>query len=177
MLTIGVAKVLDRSESLLTTLEATVSENRQTLKGLATRVDGVVQRMDTLASELTVTVQRTGEVVGEARKPLVRALDEGAGLMADLRQTRQRLDSTLSGLETLVADGRQVLGADGARQTLERLNILLKRTSLMVVQSREGIVDAVSYLRETTENLSHFSRKVREDPSLLLLAEDDEEVE
>ncbi len=172
-----VAKVLDRTDSLLATLEATVAENRDSLRSLTGRVDSAVGKIETLTDELTVTVKGTGVLVRDARPVLVRALDSGAVLMGDLRETRARLDTALAGIEGLMADGREILGPQGAQKMMVRLNTLLKRTSLMILQSRESVVEAVTYLRETAENLTEFSRKVREDPSLLLLGESEEEVE
>lgn len=171
-----VASVLDRTDKLLQTLEETVAENRETLKVATARVTGTAEEFEKLSSELAGTVRRTNELIDAARPKLVRALDAGGGLLAELRQTRSKVDGLVVTLEGLMTDGRDVLGPMGVQKTMTRLNTLLKRTSLLVVQSREDIVDAVGYLREATENMSHFSRKVREDPSLLLISESDEEV-
>ncbi len=172
-----VAKVLDGSEKLLRTLEETVAENRETLKEATTRVTGTAAQLESLAGELAGTVRRANRLIDAVRPKLARALDAGGGLMEEMHATRGRLDDTLAAMEGLMTDGRDVLGPAGVQKTMTRFNTLLKRTSLMVVQSREDIVDAMTYLRETTENLSHFSRKVREDPSLLLIGEGDEAFE
>ena len=172
-----VAKVLDRSEQLLTSLDQTVQENRQALKAATARITGAAKELEGLTGELAGTVRRTNGLIDAVRPKLVRALDSGGGLVEELRLTRGKIDDTLVSVEGLMTDGRDVLGPAGVQKTMTRLNTLLKRTSLLVVQSREDIVEAMNYLRETTENMSHFSRKVREDPSLLLISEGDEEVE
>jgi len=50
----------------------------------------------------------------------------------------------------------------------------MERGYLVLVQSQEEIETAVERLRETSENLSVFSQRIKDDPSLLLLGRGEE---
>ncbi|MCB9525883.1 MAG: hypothetical protein H6702_21280, partial [Myxococcales bacterium] len=67
------------------------------------------------------------------------------------------------------------LGPEGAGKLVGGLNRLEVRVQLRVLQTRENLVESIAYLKETSENMTAFSAKIREDPSLLLLGEGGDE--
>lgn len=159
---VRVASILDRADKLLETAEATIAENREGLRTLMTRLGSTAEKVDTLSAELAEAAKQGRRLIEDGRPRLVRALDQGAALMGELRESRGKLDVALAESGGLVKE---------LRTTVVPLEQLLSRSSMILVQSREDLVEALAYLRETAENMTVFSQKVRDDPSLLLLGE------
>jgi phospholipid/cholesterol/gamma-HCH transport system substrate-binding protein len=134
-----IARVLDRTESLLATMDATLTENRVALGTLAERLAGTATQIEKLSEELAGSARRVN-----------RLLDESTLLVKNARLTPERLNQVLE-------SGAAVLGS---------MNSVL-------TQSRRDLVEAIGYLRETAENTSALSQKLRDDPSLLLRGESD----
>lgn len=153
-----VASVLDRTDKLLATLEATVDENRVTLKKLGERTEALVGELESIA-------RTTDGLLSRAAPGIDRSLSAVSRLLSRLESTRENLDAALSSADALMMSVNDAVLAAMP---------FIDNSSLLVRQSRENLVEALGYLRETAENLSDFSRRVREDPSLLLLG--DEEV-
>ena len=150
------ASVLDRTDRLLATLDATVSENREALKLLATRLSGTAAEVEALSRELA----------GSARRANV-LLDEAALLVKSARATPERLNALLANGAAVLAESRAVLGPEGLQRTLASVNGLLAR-------SRQELAETIGFLRETAENASALTQRLRDDPSLLIRGESDE---
>ena len=122
-----------------------------------TSLDGATIRLDAL-------IASSGQHVN-------RAVRNASALVASLRTTRERLDLAFAAAQKLIEDGQGAIGNAGVGKTLASLNTLLRQGQRLLRESRDNLVDAAGYLRETGENMSDFSRRIREDPSLLLLGE------
>jgi ABC-type transporter Mla subunit MlaD len=155
-----VAKLLDHADQLLVTVNGTLDDNRAHARDLIERLSGATGQLETLARELTGTVQRANALLDKAGPHALKLLDGGAALMSDLRGTRGRVDGALDASTAVLSD---------LHRTLSSADKLLDRSQLLLVQSREEIVEAVKHLRDTAENMSVLSQRVRDDPSLLLL--------
>ncbi len=136
-----IAGVLDRTDALLATLDATINENREALKLLAARAAATSAQVEALSAELAGTSRRVNAL-----------LDETTALVKNAKQTPERLNAML----------------EQGTGVLTTMNTLL-------AQSRRDLVEAVGYLRETAENASALTQKLRDDPTLLLRGESDEE--
>lgn len=169
-----IASILDRTDRTLAQLEATVKENRGSLKTLSAKLATTADNVEALTARLDGTLGRADRILTDARPRLNRALDNGASLLGELRQTRQKVDAAITSADTLLKQGSTALGPEQLGKLLATVQKLTDRAQLMLVQSRENLVESVSYLKETSENMAVFSEKIREDPSLLLLGEDDE---
>ncbi|MCA9540128.1 MAG: MCE family protein [Myxococcales bacterium] len=161
-----VAGVLDRTNKLLETVEATVAENRETLKSLGGRADRIAAELEGLTAELAGSARRVNRLLERISPSIDKTLGASARLLDELRETRKTLDRALASADGFLKQGTT---------TLSGVDPLIDRTNLLLAQSRENLVEALAYLRETAENLSDFSRRVREDPSLLLIGEGDDE--
>ncbi len=148
-----VSAVLDRSAELLTTVNATLSENRESLKKLAERLSSSADQVEALSAELAGSARRANKL-----------LDEATLLVRNARATPERLNAVLEQGAAVLAESRAVLGPEGLQKTLGGLNTLL-------AQSRHEVVEAIGFLRETAENVSALSQKLRDDPSLLIRGE------
>ena len=147
-----IARVLDRTEALLTTVDAMLTENRESLKKLAEQVEVV-------ATELAGTAKQANALLGEATQ-----------LVKNAKATPVRLNAFLEQGTAVLAESRVVLGPDGLQRTIGAVNAVIGQT-------RQQLVEAIGLVREAAENASAFTQKLRDDPSLLLRGSGSEEGE
>jgi ABC-type transporter Mla subunit MlaD len=150
------ASVLDRTDKLLATLDATVSENREALKLLATRLSGTAAEVEALSRELAGSARRANAL-----------LDEATVLVKAARATPERVNALLENGAAVLAETRAALGPEGLQRTLSSVNGLLAR-------SRQDLAETVVFLRETAENASALTQRLRDDPTLLIRGESEE---
>jgi phospholipid/cholesterol/gamma-HCH transport system substrate-binding protein len=156
-----VVQLIDNTNKLLTTAEATLAENRANLRHLTAKVAQATEQVDGLARDLRGTAVRVNDMLEGAQPQVKRALADTAALASELRQSRAELDRALQAAQA-------ALGEEGAGRTVKSVNRLVERSSLVLTQSQEELDATLEHLRETSENLSVFSQRIREDPSLLL---------
>jgi phospholipid/cholesterol/gamma-HCH transport system substrate-binding protein len=149
--------LLDRSEKLMATVDGLLEENRASLKVLAARLSGTATQVEALTTELAGTARRANKL-----------LDESALLVKNARATPERVNAFLEQGTAVLNETRTLLGADGLQRTLGGINTVL-------VQSRHEVIEAIAFLRETAENMSALSQRLRDDPSLLIRGEEGDE--
>ncbi|MCB1737742.1 MAG: MCE family protein [Gammaproteobacteria bacterium] len=152
-------------EKSLEGLADTVStENRENLSALLANIRESTETMKTAADEIRATAVSTRELVSEVNKGTVTdILDDfavtasnAATLSSELRDSRQRLDNTLSQLNEAVAENRPEL-----RDAVADL-----RTTMHIVV---GNIDSLmQQLDSTSRNLNDFSRQVKRNPAALI---------
>lgn len=165
-----VAKVLDRADAVLSEAEKMVHDNQETVKNLAVVMGKTGENVARLSDEFSGSAKRLNALFDDVRPRTRRLLDEAAGVLKDGRTALASLDGAL-------VEGKRVLGPKGTQKLLISLQTALERVNLLMLQSREDVSEAMTYFRETTENMSEFSEKIRDDPSLLLLSSDEEGIE
>jgi len=163
--------LLARANALLKTLEQTVTENRRPLQQLHLRLEDTLRQGATTLESVSRLLRTIDGIAQENRQPIRTTLNNIEVVSRQLKQTRKQIDETLSAAESLLAEGRVSIGPEGVQATLKNLNQLLSRGQRLLRANRGNIIEATGYLRETSENMSDFSRRIREDPSLLLLGE------
>jgi phospholipid/cholesterol/gamma-HCH transport system substrate-binding protein len=151
------AAVLDRSEKLMATIDGLLDENRASLKVLAARLSGTATQVEALTTELAGTARRANAL-----------LDQTTLTVKSARATPEHINAFLEQATAVLAETRVVLGPEGMQRTLTGVNAIL-------VQSRHEVIEAIAYLRETAENLSALSQRLRDDPSLLIRGESGDE--
>jgi phospholipid/cholesterol/gamma-HCH transport system substrate-binding protein len=151
------ASILDRTDRLLATVNDTLEENRVSLRTLAERLSGTATQIEALSAELAGTARRANAL-----------LDNASGVLRGARVTPERVNAFLEQGTAVLAESRALLGAEGLGRTMTTFNNLL-------AQNRGSLVEIVGYLRETAENLSALSQKLRDDPTLLLRGESGDE--
>jgi phospholipid/cholesterol/gamma-HCH transport system substrate-binding protein len=157
-----VVALLDNTTRLVSTAEATVSENRGNLRELTSKVAQATAQVEALSRDLRGTAGRVNAMLDGAQPQIQKLLEDTAALAAELRKSREQLDRTL-------AAAQLALGEEGAAKTARSVNKLVERGTLILMQSQEELDQTMGYLKETSENLSAFSQRIKEDPSLLLL--------
>ena len=154
--------LLDNANKLMVTTEATVAENRSNLKDLSRKISLASTQIEALTRDLQGTAGRANALLDDAQPKISHLLTEADGLVTELRTSRAQLDQVM-------ATAKVTLGDQGLGKTATSVNRLVEKGHLILVQSQEDLEVSLSHLRETTENLSVFSQRIKEDPSLLLL--------
>lgn len=170
-----VASLLARADKILETYEAMGAENRENLRSVLGRVDAVMANAEKISGELTETARQFNGLLADIRPGLSRASNGAARLLSNVEQTRQLVDANLERSQKLIEHLEALSGPEGAQRTLASLDKLATRSTQVISQAREDLVEAIGYLRETSENMTDFSARVRDDPSLLLLGNEEEE--
>lgn len=170
-----ISSILDRTDRSLAQIEAAMTENRGTIKLLTEKITQTANSVEALTAGLTGTINRADRLLAEARPRLNGALEQGSGLLKDLRGSRRKLDATLGKVDTLLADTHQFMGSEGLGALITTVNQILKRAQLLILQTRENFVEAAALLKETSENMTHFTEKIRDDPSLLFMSDSEDE--
>jgi len=150
-------KLMDSSEKLITTLNGVLIDNRESLKTLAASMSGTAEQANLLAAELAKTAKQANSLLHEATV-----------LVQSSKGTPARLDAFLEQGTAVLAESKVLLGPEGVQKTLARINSMLAQTN-------RQIVETVGMLREAAQNAAVFTEKIRDDPSLLLLGDDDED--
>lgn len=146
-----VASVLDRTDKLLETTEATIAENRASMKTFSTNLAAASVRFDDISL-------RVDSMLLGAQPHFERAVRDGAKTLRNVRDTSGELSGFLT-------ESRKAMGS---------ADKLMSSGNIALMQSRESLVDGLRDLRVAAENFKDFSRRIREDPSLLIIREGDE---
>jgi phospholipid/cholesterol/gamma-HCH transport system substrate-binding protein len=150
-------KLIDTSEKFLATLNQVLIDNRDSLKTLAASLTGTAEQANLLAAELAKTAKQANALLGEATV-----------LVKNSKATPARLDAFLVEGTAVLKESKVLLGPEGAQKTLTRVNSMLTQTN-------RQIVETIGMIREAAQNAAAFTEKIRDDPSLLLLGDDDED--
>lgn len=133
------------------------------------RLAKVLDRTDALLEAVTRLVNDNRDAVKLLATRAAATAQQVETLAGELAGTSKRVNSLLEETTLLVKN---------AKATPERLNALLEQGTgilgnfnTLLVQSRRDVVEAASYLRETAENASALTQKLRDDPTLLLRGE------
>ncbi|HUS65124.1 MAG TPA: MlaD family protein [Kofleriaceae bacterium] len=152
-----IGKMLTTSEKFLATLDGILIDNRESLRTLATSMTGTAEQANLLAGELAKTARQANALLGEATV-----------LVRNSKATPARLDAFLEQSTAVLAESKVLLGPEGLQRTMARVNSML-------AQTHRQVVETVGLFREVGQNAAAFSEKIRDDPSLLLLGDDEDE--
>ncbi len=118
---------------------------------------GTAEQARMLTTELAATAKRANGLLAEATV-----------MLRNSRGTPAQLNAFLEQGTALLKESRGLLGPEGLQRTVARINTFLGQT-------QQQVVDTIGLLRETAENASALTEKLRDDPSLLLLGSDEED--
>jgi phospholipid/cholesterol/gamma-HCH transport system substrate-binding protein len=149
-------RLIDTSEKFLATLNGVLMDNRESLKTLATSMTGTAEQANLLAGELAKTAKQANALLAEATV-----------LVKSSKATPARLDAFLVEGTAVLKESKVLLGPEGVQKTLARVNSMLAQTNRQVVET-------IGMIREAAQNAAVFTEKIRDDPSLLLLGDDDD---
>lgn len=150
-------RLIVTSEKFLATLDGVLMDNRESLKTLATSMKGTAEQANVLAGELAKTAKQANALLAEATV-----------LVRNSKATPARLDAFLVEGTAVLKESKVLLGPEGVQKTLARVNSMLAQTNRQVVET-------IGMIREAAQNAAAFTEKIRDDPSLLLLGDDDDD--
>ncbi|MCF7826407.1 MAG: MlaD family protein [Candidatus Marinimicrobia bacterium] len=179
--------------NILTNTQDLISENREVLhaslanmntlleenrKGLKT----TLQSFNTLVNEnrqmLKQVLTSTDVLIQESREPLQRVftqMDSASMAMANFMVSTQaslnKLDMVLDNASVFSENlaKTDVVGiSEDISKTLNTMNETFTHVDLTILKTRQDLIKSIESLKVSAEYLSEFSRKVNDDPSLLL---------
>ena len=169
---------------LLEEMDKLAFNSNQFIEKNGQQVSALLDQFNSLAAETRQTVVQTRQLLSDNRttlKNIMKNMDSTVLMIyksIDEKQVRRIIDNTDRVIDKL----HSTLGKDGLQTSITKVdNVmdkaynLLKNINLTVMQSREDIHRALTFLRESSENLSEFSQSIKNDPSLLLRRSGDEE--
>lgn len=158
-----VTDVLDRTGSLMNTLDRVVGDNADDVTELLQSLARASNKLTAALDEIRATAQEARQAVAGIRRAAVEVLD-GKRVAAVLDQAHGALGDIRARV------GKQEMGkvVDILRKLLSRTDSMIERVDLILMRSREDIHVSLRYLAEAAENFRDFSRLIREDPSRLL---------
>ncbi len=158
-----VIAVVDHVDALVVSATGTLEENRPAVRDLTASLKSAGERVDAAVKTLEVETTATARAL---RQVAERVRDEvEPNKVRSIVTNVERISA-----QVRVAVDKADLPTVGAQ--FKDLMIALQRTvkniDTTVLRGREDLFASLSYLLETLENLSEFSRQIRENPSLLL---------
>lgn len=165
-----VFKAVADIDALVVSTRETIDENRQNVLAITTNAKSI-------STDIDASLKRVENEAILALKA-VRQLAEGLRDNVDKKKIGQivaNIDSVVANLKVAV---QQADVPDMALRFKELVSIsrnTIRNIDVTVLRGREDIYESLAYLLETLENLSEFSRLIREDPSLLLGGSEEQE--
>lgn len=162
--------LLAHIDELVVSVRGVIEDNRENVLRITTTLGGSVERLD-----------KTLAVVEEDTKRAVRAvreISEGVSKEVDPKQVRK----IVANLERITGELKTATDKANIPEVTVQTKELVssaKRVSdvleLTILRGREDVFASLAYLQETLENLTEFSRLIRENPSLLLGGSEEKE--
>jgi phospholipid/cholesterol/gamma-HCH transport system substrate-binding protein len=137
-----------RLSSILVSVDTILSVNQQP-------INNVVMNMDSLSSELTETLRTSNQILTRIN---------------DVIQSAQMdtIFNNFSEISTELAQLELVKLMDNLNKTILQASSTIKKIDLTYVQSQQDILETIDSIREAADYLEDFSRRISEDPTLLL---------
>jgi len=161
--------------STIDNMNALLTENRNVLK---TTLKSLNQLINENRKTLNKVLTSTNNIIEENREPLHRAfsqLDSASFHMAEFVRSAENSLEKLDGAITNASAFSEKLAATDVEKltndmstTLATINNTFTHVDLTVLKARQDLIKSIESLKQSAEYLSEFSRKINEDPSLLL---------
>ena len=141
-------KLVDQSNRTMNEIEQLVRNNRRYVNGTLENTLMFSERLDTLSNNANRILVNVEEFTGSDT----------------LRQIARNLADVTSALK----EAELVQLFKEINTTLEKTNNMLRDVEISFAKSRTDLVYTIERLKETSDNLTQFSRLISEDPSVLL---------
>jgi hypothetical protein len=87
---------------------------------------------------------------------------------ADVRGVRGEVINTLNKIDSTLVEADIQRISEEAVNALMSFNQTITRIDLMVIKSREDLIQSLETLKQAADYLNQFSREISDDPSILL---------
>jgi phospholipid/cholesterol/gamma-HCH transport system substrate-binding protein len=155
--------------SILTHAEAFMEENREPVHNTFTSLDTAVQELRNFIRTTQSNIYRIEENITKLDTIMDNAQLFSENLAtADVREVSGEIINTLNNINTTLetADIRNI--SEEAVNALTNFNQTITRIDLMVLKSRQDLINSMESLKQATEHLNQFSRQISDNPSSLL---------
>ena len=161
--------------STIENMNSLLTENRNVLR---TTLKSLNQLINENRKMLNQVLTSTNSIIDENREPLHRAfnqLDSASYYMAQFVRSAENSLEKLDGVITNASTFSDKLASTDVEKltteistTLTTINNTFTHVDLTVLKARQDLIKSIESLKQSTEYLSEFSRKINEDPSVLL---------
>ncbi len=159
----------------LANMNTLLEENRKGLKKTLGSFNALVAENRQMLKEVLTS---TNVLITDSREPLQRAfmqMDSASLSMTKFMVSTQaslaRLDTVLANASTFSKNlaATDLVGiSEDVTKTLKTVNDTFTHVDLTILKTRQDLIKSIESLKVSAEYLSEFSRKVNDDPSLLL---------
>lgn len=144
-----------------------LSETMQNITEMSAHVNHLISgnqaTLNTSLKKLSQTLTHLDLLITDIQK---------AELGKHLNQSLAGLDSKLAAVDVEKISKTIIRSLNSMDSTMKAFEIAAKRIDLTVYKNQDELNSAIRQMNETMENLSDFSRQIRENPSLLLRPEE-----
>ena len=160
---VKIINTVENIDKLAITTRETIDENRSNVKSAISNLKKSSEKIDRTIATLEV----------EAAD----ALREIKTLAANLNESieKQKIRNIVSNVEIITAEGKAAVDDAKLRKIVLKVASLIDKTKgtvqnidTTVLRAKGDIFASLTYLEEALENLSEFSRMIRENPGLIL---------
>ncbi len=163
-------------DTILTLVHMYLEENRQPVHRMITSLDTATHDVRDLITDVRGLMLTTQNSIHRFEQNLVKldtimnntllfseelASTDVRGVSGEVINTLNKIDSTLE-----KADIRRI--SEEAVSALVSFNQTITRIDLMVIKSREDLIQSIETLKQAADYLNQFSREISDDPSILL---------
>ena len=155
--------IVGHIDSLLTNINKIFSsENADNISNAIKNFEGATRNLNNMTQNLNKPINNISNAAASMKAVLAEI--EEAKIAA---KTSENMDLVKEKLEAIDTKSMN----ENITQTLESINQLSKRLDQMVYKNQDQVGDAVVELNAVLENLEEFSQKIKNNPSVLIHAE------
>ena len=155
--------IIGHIDSLLTNINKIFSsENADNISSAIKNFEGASRNLNNMTQNLNKPINNISNAAASMKNVLAEI--EEAKIAA---KTSENMDLVKEKLEAIDTKSMN----ENITQTLESINQLSKRLDQMVYKNQDQVGDAVVELNAVLENLEEFSQKIKNNPSVLIHAE------
>ena len=155
--------IIGHIDSLLTNINKIFSsENADNISSAIKNFEGASRNLNNMTQNLNKPINNISNAAASMKNVLAEI--EEAKIAAKTSENMDLVKEKIAAIDTKSMN-------ENITQTLESINQLSKRLDQMVYKNQDQVDDAVVELNAVLENLEEFSQKIKNNPSVLIHAE------
>ena len=155
--------IISHIDSLLANINKIFSsENAENISSAIKNFEGASRNLNNMTQNLNKPISNISNAAASMRNVLAEI--EEAKIAAKTSENMDLVKEKIAAIDTKSMN-------ENITQTLESINQLSKRLDQMVYKNQDQVGDAVVELNAVLENLEEFSQKIKNNPSVLIHAE------
>ena len=155
--------IIGHIDSLLTNINKIFSsENAENISSAIKNFEGASRNLNNMTQNLNKPINNISNAAASMKNVLAEI--EEAKIAAKTSENMDLVKEKIAAIDTKSMN-------ENITQTLESINQLSKRLDQMVYKNQDQVGDAVVELNAVLENLEEFSQKIKNNPSVLIHAE------